>query len=166
MKNKQNIMKIIKSTGRIFYGSEELAKNAPQDTGKLEFFKLDIYISNNDLEKEYKNRGLIPASIISLCKYDKTNREELDRMESVGTFWKDADGKWCFATFHRWRDGRDMGVNRHDDGWDDDWWFAGFRKLGTKTSDPKSLPSDTLNFEKRIAELESKMEKLTKIINL
>jgi hypothetical protein len=33
-----------------------------------------------------------------------------------------------FATFNRWNDERNVNVNRNDNDWNDNWWFAGVRK--------------------------------------
>src|SRR3989338_6053166 len=32
-----------------------------------------------------------------------------------------------FATFNRWNDERKLNVNRNDNDWNDNWWFAGVR---------------------------------------
>jgi hypothetical protein len=32
-----------------------------------------------------------------------------------------------FATFNRWNDERNVNVNRNDNDWNDNWWFAGLR---------------------------------------
>jgi len=31
------------------------------------------------------------------------------------------------AAFNRWNDERNVNVNRNDNDWDDNWWFAGLR---------------------------------------
>src|SRR3989339_41723 len=32
-----------------------------------------------------------------------------------------------YATFNRWDDERNVNVNRNDNDWNDNWWFAGVR---------------------------------------
>jgi hypothetical protein len=32
------------------------------------------------------------------------------------------------SAFNRWNDKRDVNVNRNDNEWNDNWWFAGRRK--------------------------------------
>jgi hypothetical protein len=32
-----------------------------------------------------------------------------------------------FVTFNRWNDDRNVNVNRNDNDWNDNWWFAGLR---------------------------------------
>ena len=32
-----------------------------------------------------------------------------------------------YATFNRWNDERNVNVNRNDNDWNDNWWFAGVR---------------------------------------
>lgn len=159
MKKKQeNIIKIIKSIGRRFYGSEEITNEAPQNKGSLEFFKLDKYVSIDELEKEYQNRGLIPASILSICEYDKTHNDEMDKMSYVATQWKDKNGEWCFASFNRWHGERGVYVDRNGSGWSDSWWFAGLRKLGPESSELKPL-----SLEKRLDAIEARLDKLKTI---
>lgn len=131
------IQKALEKTGRKLYIDVEILKSAPIYTkaGEVEFFKLNKYISNNDLEKEYGSRGLIPADIVSLCK---VSQDTLDEKKYVGTHWKDSNGRWCYAAFFRWFDGREVVVNRGGDGWHGRWWFAGLRKLSTQSSEPKN----------------------------
>ena len=33
----------------------------------------------------------------------------------------------CYATFNRWNDKRNVNVDRNDNDWNDNWWFAGRR---------------------------------------
>ena len=149
-------MQVLKETGRILYVDEDVAKSAPQHTGNLEFFTVDRYITEDELEKEYETRKLKPASILSLCEYDKTNRNDLDEKGYVGTHWKDAKGEWCCAVFDRRGDERGVYVNRRDYGWYRYYRFAGVRKSSDLKSseflDPLSL---------RVKKLENQVEKLT-----
>lgn len=135
----KDILKILKDTGRKLYVNEAVAITCPQTTGDLEFFNLDKYISDDELEKEYQTRGLEPASILSLCLYDEKHRDELDRMKYVGTHWKDDKGKWCFAAFGRWGDGRRVDVDRSGGGWGGDWFFAGLRPPADEADKPLDL---------------------------
>ncbi len=34
---------------------------------------------------------------------------------------------YIFATFNLWNDERNVNVNRNDNDWNDNWWFAGVR---------------------------------------
>ncbi len=151
--------KAIKDLDRTLYCDEEVLKNAPNtlSEGTVEFFKIGKYISDNDLEKEYESRGLTPASLADLIKYDKTNRKEMDEMEYVATHWKN-DG-WCYAAFGGWFGERRVRVDRGDRGWLDRWWFAGVRKsLSTQSSKPLSDSSLTLGT------LSVRLEKLEKFV--
>ncbi len=150
MKTKLDIMQLLKDTGRTMYVNEEVATSAPQHTGTLEFFKLEKYITAQELADEYEKRGLIPASIVSLCEYDKTNRDDLDRMQWVCSQWKDNEDKWCFLTVRRWNDGeRSVDVYRYGNDWDGRWWGCGVRKsdLGTGNS---ALALEPLSLENAI----------------
>lgn len=135
--NQIDIMQILKDTGRTMYVDEEVAKSAPMYTGTLEFFKLGKYMTCQELADEYEKRGLVPASILSLCQYDKTNRDDLDKKKWVCSQWKDEKGEWCFLSVNRWRGERYVNVNRDDFEWSDIWWGCGVRKseLGTEASE-------------------------------
>lgn len=138
-------------TDRTKYIDTEVLQSAPigGHVKDIKFFKTGTYITNNQLEKEYLNRNLMPCTIDVLLEYDATHRENLDEMKYVGTQWKDTDGKWCFATFIRWSVERSVDVDRSGGDWNDDWWFAGLRKSDLKTSDTKNS-LDTLSLESAI----------------
>lgn len=135
MKSKKiDIEKLLKDTGYMQYIEKEVAETSPITEGKIEFFNLEKHITDNELEKEYESRGLIPAGLNSLCEYVIDNPDYSQKY--IGTHWKDVKGKWCYIAFDRWGDDeRDVDVDRDDHGWGDDWWFAGVRKLDLKTSD-------------------------------
>lgn len=153
MKTKtKDILTLLKSSDRKLYVIDDVAKTAPVNEGEIEFFKLGRYVTDDELQTEYDNRGLIPVSLHALLMYDKEYRDKLDEMEYVGTHWKDAKGNWCCATFYRWFDERGVLVDRSDDGWSDYWWFAGVRKsaLSTKKLRTKALGSLPLDLESAI----------------
>lgn len=133
---------ILDKSGLKQYVDKEVVKNAPilnlKKGAVIEFFSVGRYTSDDELEKEYESRGLIPADLISLTKYNIDNPKFTDN-KSNGTHWKDADGKWCFATFRRWLGERDVHVRRSGSGWCDGWFFAGVRKSNLRNS--KSLNS-------------------------
>lgn len=136
-KNQIDIIQILKDTGRTMYVNEEVAKSAPTYTGTLEFFKVGKVTTCQELADEYEKRGLVPASILSICQYDKTNRDDLDEKKYVCSQWKDNEGKWCFLAVDQWRDERHVHVYRYDNEWYGNWWGCGVRKseLGTEASE-------------------------------
>lgn len=128
------------------YGDESLIEYAPVSAAnilksELEFFNLGKYISDDGLENEYEQRGLVPAHPLEIAEYVKANPDFKEKY--IGTHWKDDDGNWCFAAFDRWDDVRSVDVGRNDYGWLSRWWLSGVRKsseLETNTSsDPQSL---------------------------
>jgi hypothetical protein len=143
MKTKPKELKDI-TTAKI-YADDEVLKNAPRHThiGELEFFTLDRYVTDDGLEKEYESRGLEPADLYSLARWDEGNKDREDK-KFVATHWKDAQGKWCFAVFFRWDGERRVGVYRSGRDWDGAWFFSGVRKSPQK-SEAKTLASDPLN---------------------
>ena len=127
--------KQLEATGRTLYIDNEVLASAEGGVSKgaLEFFKIGKYESDDELEEEYASRNLVPATISDLIRFDKENREKLDEMAYVGTHWKNADGKWCFAAFSGWSGEHHVSVDRYGDGWGGGWWFAGVRKSALKT---------------------------------
>ncbi len=118
------------ATGRNQYVDDSVVVQMPNGTTEeteVVFFKLGRYVSDNDLDKEYELRGLKPADPFSLAAVNEAAPAFADEHPN-GTHWKDKNDKWCYATFFRWIDGRSVCVFRSDDGWNDDWWFAGVRK--------------------------------------
>ncbi len=92
----------------------------------------DGVITDEALEKEYVFVGLVPADPYSLASVNEADAEFADEHPNA-THWKDAAGKWCFVTFYQWHDGeRFVYVYRDDYDLNDDWLFAGFRKVSTQ----------------------------------
>lgn len=120
----------IAATGRNRYVDKDVIAMMPRgdgDESDVIFFKPGRSVSDVDLDKEYALRGLVPADPYALAAVNEADPAFADEHPN-GTHWKDADGNWCYAAFNRWDDERDVNVNRNDDDWDDDWWFAGLRK--------------------------------------
>lgn len=117
------------ATGRGQYTDKKVVAGMPKGEGEAEvhFFKLDRWISDDDLEKEYDARGLKPADPYSLAAVNEADPAFADERPNC-THWKDKDGKWCYAAFNHWFDERCVGVRRSGDGWYGHWFFAGVRK--------------------------------------
>lgn len=131
-------------TGKLYADEAVLAaapRNRVQD--ELVFFNIGKYITDDELEKEYESRGLVPADIYALANWESENQN--DPRQYFATHWKDAEGKWCYAAFYRWYDGRrDVDVNQYASDWSGRWVFAGVRKSGTQSSVAKPLHSESL----------------------
>ena len=118
------------ATGRKQYTDSDVVAAMPKGAGgevEVHFFKLDRYISENDLEDEYASHGLKPADPYSLAAVNEADPAFADEHPN-GTHWKDAKGKWCFAAFGRWGGERELSVGRDGGVWGGSWWFAGVRK--------------------------------------
>jgi hypothetical protein len=118
------------ATGRKQYVNDTVVKTMPNGEGDemdVFFFNLGRWISDDNLEKEYAARGLVPCDPYTLAKVNQDDPAFADQHPN-GTHWKDGDDKWCFAAFLRWNDGRSVGVDRHGIAWSGRWWFAGVRK--------------------------------------
>lgn len=120
----------IDATGRSKYLTDNVS--LPQSEGEGEeadvvFFEIDRYISDSDLDKEYKLRGLKPADPYALAAVNETDPAFADHYPN-GTHWKDADDNWCYVAFLRWRVERRVDVGRRGREWSGGWWFAGVRK--------------------------------------
>lgn len=167
MKTKITAKELLEKTGRKLYIDYDVLETCPEPkrVTELQFFTLGKYVSDDDLEKEYESRGLVPAPVKAIAAYDLENRADMDGKKYLGTHWKDSEGRWCFATFRQWSDDeRFVYVIRSDVDWDDYWWFAGFRKSALSTSEPKTS-SDPLPFELRAKTAEAKLEAIRKIVN-
>jgi hypothetical protein len=127
----------LQATGRNLYVTDSVVDAMPRGEGEeaeVVYFKPEPeaykngVISDDDLEKEYAKRGLVPADPYSLSADNEANPDFADTYPK-GTHWKDEQGKWCFAAFHRWYSRRIVSVYRSGgDVWNDRWWFAGRRK--------------------------------------
>lgn len=138
-------------TTATIYANENVLKSAPRHTHiqELKFFTLNTYVSDDELEREYESRGLEPADIYSLARWEESNKDREDK-RYIATHWKDAQSKWCYATFGRWLGRRRVSVDRDGHGWYDNWWFVGVPVH--KSSELKSINATT-----QLKELEEKI---------
>lgn len=119
----------LRATSRESYFDDDVVASAPK--GKAEeveliLFHVGGYISNNDLEKEYKLRGLELADLHSVAALNESDPAFADEHPN-GIHWKDKNGKWCFIIFSVWCDKRTVFVDSNNED-SCDWWFVGVRK--------------------------------------
>jgi hypothetical protein len=120
---------LLDATGRKQYTDKNVLKSMPRGNGEevdVYFFRLGRYVSEEEKAKEYALRGLVPDPYAQAQV--NTDDPSFADEHPNGTHWKDANNRWCFATFDRWSGGRDVDVGRSDNGWDGRWWFGGVRK--------------------------------------
>ncbi len=121
----------IDATNRRQYTNREVVDAMPRGDGEeaeVVFFNLGRFVSDVDLEREYKLRGLKPADPYSLAAVNEADVAFADEYPN-GTHWKDVAGRWCYAAFYRWDvGGRSVHVHRRDHDWHGRWRFAGTRK--------------------------------------
>lgn len=125
-----NPKQALEATGRKLYVDDQVVQTMPNskvDKVEVFFFKLDRWISDDDLEKEYEKRGRVPCDPYTLAKVNQDDSAFADDHPNC-THWKDKDGNWCFAAFGRWDGERHVNVGRSGSGWCGCWWFAGVRK--------------------------------------
>lgn len=118
------------ATGRRQYVNQEVVKTMPRGEGagvEVFFFRVGRNLSDPDLDKEYKLRGLIPADAYSQAAVNETDPAFADDHPNA-THWQDAAGQWCCATFNDWGVDPFVHVCQDGRGWSDRWWFAGLRK--------------------------------------
>lgn len=121
---------ILDATGRNKYTNKKVVNGMPKGEGDevdVYFFKVSRFISDEDLEKEYALRGLVPADPYSQAAVNRDDKTFADKHPN-GTHWKDSDGNWCFAACCLWDGERFVYVGRFGSVWDVYWWFAGLRK--------------------------------------
>lgn len=152
--------KVLEATGRNLYVDDDVVAEMPRGKGKtvtLEFFKVKGFITDDELAKEYAERGLVPVDPYTLAHVDDS---KLD-FDYYATHWKDKEGRWCYAAFGRWIARRSVNVNRYGRRWNEDLWRAGVRQVA---SSPLPSDSGTWNFDARLSALEDDMEKLKKFL--
>ena len=164
---KLTFQQLLDKTKRVQYTDKEVVDSVkPHKPQEIEFFNVAKYTYNDELEEEYRSRGLLPANPYALTLYLLDNEDKLDEMKYFATHWKDSNNEWCYIAFNQWDGGgRSVDVNHDDDDWDDDWWFAGVRKYQKELGDLDTLPqsSELGNLEKRIEKIENWIKSYTKI---
>ena len=129
--------KMLDATGRRQYVDKNVVKTMPRGAGndaEMHFFKprpeeytRPGFMSDADLEKALDRRGLKAADPYSLAAVNEADPAFADERPNC-THWKNAAGKWCYATFRRWGGERGVDVDRDGYDWNGGWWFAGLRK--------------------------------------
>ena len=129
----RNPQQVLDATNRKQYTDPSLMASMPGgDNGTEEvdvyfFQQLNRWVSDSKLENEYELRNLKPADPYSLAAVNEADPAFADEHPN-GTHWKDAEGYWCYAVFHRWDGERYVRVDRRVHVWFEFWWFAGLRK--------------------------------------
>jgi hypothetical protein len=122
----------LKASGRNLYVTDAVVEAMPRGTGDevaLIYFKPDKsaykngWLSCQALADEYKRRGLVPDPQAQID--DNAANPEFADTTPNACQWKDEDGNWCYAMFHRWNVERHVDVNRNDFDWFGFWSFAG-----------------------------------------
>lgn len=89
------------------------------------FFRVGKCLDDDNLEKEYKNRGLIPADPYALAAVNEAN-PDFAYTHHNGTHWKDDNGNWCYIFFKRsWGELHVQARCYNKKIWERYWWFAG-----------------------------------------
>lgn len=81
---------LLDETCAIQYVDNDVLATAPRSSekSKVELFTVGKYITDEELEKEYEKRGLVPATLDELVSMYGTK-------EYIATHWKNADGAVC-----------------------------------------------------------------------
>jgi len=117
----------IAATKRREYIDKTVLEEMPKGRGtrtKVIFFQVGRLISDDDLEKEYTLRGLLPADPYSLAAVNEADPAFADDRPNA-TYWKNKEGKLCYAAFRRSGGERGVEVSRNVSVWFGGWWFAG-----------------------------------------
>ncbi|MFA4819052.1 MAG: hypothetical protein WC621_04380 [Patescibacteria group bacterium] len=129
---KQSPVQVIDATGRVKYINDDTLASMPSEGAEevdMYFFKLDKYVSVDDLDREYERCGLVPDPYVQLQA--NTDDPAFADEHPNGGQWRDSQGRACYIAFGRDGDGRNVGVRRSSLDWHDDWWFGGVRKPQT-----------------------------------
>ncbi|MFZ2887001.1 MAG: hypothetical protein WA021_04250 [Minisyncoccia bacterium] len=124
---------VLNATGRILRIDPLAVESMPRGEGsetEIVFFKVhasnSCWISHDDLEKEYRLRGLKPVDAYSLADFNKANPAFADGCCNY-THWKKG-GQWHSIAFHRWAGGRAVDVHSYSSSVNPHCYFAGMRK--------------------------------------
>ncbi len=120
---------VLNQTGRKQYVNKDVLQTMPRCEGEevdVYFFSLKRFASPQKVAKAYAIRGLKPDPVAQ-ARVNEDDPAFADEHPNA-TQWQDADGRWCYAAFLRWRGGRGVDVDRSGLGWRGDWFFGGVRK--------------------------------------
>ena len=124
------------ATGRVPYINWEVIATMPVCEGGFSaaFIPVGHEVKFDDLDDTLKELGweLIrdPIGLANLLASDPSFADK----HPIATQWKDADGKWCYATFDRWASELRVSVDRNDDNWDGHVVFPCRRKTTSSTA--------------------------------
>jgi hypothetical protein len=137
VKRGQTPQQVLDGTGREQYTNDTVVASMPLQDGEGEeevefvFFKVGRSLPDSEVEAERKKRGLV-QDLAAQAQYNADN-PDFATDHPNGDSWKDGNGKWCYAFFDRWRDGRKVSVVFSDYGWNGLCWFGG-RKVQPSVS--------------------------------
>lgn len=119
----------LEATGRNLHVNDDVVKTMPNgDSDEVFFFNLGRYINDDNLEKEYEARGLVPCDPFTLAKVNQDDPAFADEYPNCTHWGRGDDGTWASAAFDRFIGERRVDVRRCGGDWSDSWWFAGVRK--------------------------------------
>lgn len=122
---------VLDGIGRKQTGKRDVVATMPKGTGdtvKVVFFPLSCCASDDQVESELAKRGLVACDPLSLAQVNADDPAFADSHKNF-TQWRDKDGRWCYAVFATYCDGRTVYVG-HDGymGVRETWWVAGLRR--------------------------------------
>jgi hypothetical protein len=129
VKRGQTPQQVLDGTGRIQYTDKTVVETMPLEGGDGEeevefvFFKVGRSLHDSEVEAERKKRGLV-RDLAAQAQYNADN-PDFATYHPNGDSWKDSNGEWCFAIFHRWDGRRAVFVFFSVDDWDGSYWFGG-----------------------------------------
>ena len=121
---------MLDALGRKLYVNRDVVATMPCGQGseaEVHFFKPSRFVSDDELEKEYALRGLVPASPYDVAAVNQADPAFADSHPNA-TYWKDVSGKWCYLACGRWVGERSVDVAGRFRDWSAHMWLAGVRK--------------------------------------
>lgn len=118
----------LKATGRTRFFSVEVVNNMPQGEGdevEVVLFNLGRLVDDDELDKEFKLRGLVPVDPFTLAAFNAANPTFADEHPNV-TYWEDVNNDHCCAVFDSFCSVRVL--CRGGQKWNGRLWFAGVRR--------------------------------------
>lgn len=139
---------VIDATGRAQHVDPGVLEIMPRGAGKkakIHFFVLDRDVTDDELEGEYAQRGLVPADAYTLCRFNELYPAFAIDYPNA-THWKDVRqdviGEWCYIAFNRFFGVYTVYVRYlfNVKVWFKGWFFAGLLQYPYDSS-AESLPA-------------------------
>jgi len=125
-RTRRSMIRALRTRGREEYVDGDVLETMP--TQGMEEVDVYFFLGKKtmlvaELDREFESRLLVPDPFAQM----QANIDDpaFSDEHPNGVQWQDADGNYCYFVISRWRGGRGVTVNRDDQRWLGNAWFAG-----------------------------------------